>query len=69
MLITEEKTNKLGPKIEFGPAYSLWSNGTNERNHYSCDIIKNLEKARIYSTLIALNYIMIPVYGGLDINI
>ena len=29
---------------------------------------KNLAKARIYSALIALNYIMLPVYWGLDIN-
>ena len=35
----EEFVNKLGLKIEFTPAYSPWSNGTNERNHYSCDII------------------------------
>ena len=32
-------TNKLRLKIEFGPAYSSWSNGINEQNHYSCDII------------------------------
>ena len=35
----EEFTNKLGNKIEFCPSYSPWSNGTNERNHYSCDVI------------------------------
>ena len=35
----EEFTNKLGLKIEFGPAYSPWSNGINERNHYSADVI------------------------------
>ena len=31
--------NKLGLQIEFTPAYSPWSNGANERNHYSCDVI------------------------------
>ena len=31
--------NKLGIKIEFGPAFLPWSNGINERNHYSCDVI------------------------------
>ena len=25
--------------IEFTPAYSPWSNGANEWNHYSCDVI------------------------------
>ena len=35
----DEFTNKLGLIIKFGPAYSPWSNGINERNHYSCDII------------------------------
>ena len=29
----------MGMKIEFTPAYSLSSNGTNERNHYSADVI------------------------------
>ena len=29
----------MGLKINFGPAYSPWSNGINERNHYSCDRI------------------------------
>ena len=31
--------SKLGLKIEFGPTYSPWSNGINERNHYSADIV------------------------------
>ena len=35
----EEFVNKMGIKIEFTPAYSPWSNGVNERNHYSCDVI------------------------------
>ena len=26
-------------QIEFGPVYSPWSNGINERNHYSADIV------------------------------
>merc|ERR1712055_702511 len=35
----EEFVNKLGLKIYFTPSYSPWSNGINERNHYSCDVI------------------------------
>merc|ERR1712105_546205 len=35
----EEFVNKLGLKISFTPSYSPWSNGINERNHYSCDVI------------------------------
>ena len=34
-----ELMSKLNLKIEFGPAYSPWSNGMNERNHYSADIV------------------------------
>ena len=34
-----ELMSKLNLKIEFGPAYSPWSNGINERNHYSADIV------------------------------
>ena len=33
-----EFASKFGFKIAFGPTYSPWSNGLNERNHYSCDI-------------------------------
>ena len=33
-----ELMSKLGLKIEFGPTYLPWSNGINERNHYSADI-------------------------------
>ena len=29
----------LGVKIKFTPAYSPWSNGVNERNHYNSDVI------------------------------
>merc|ERR1712105_220626 len=35
----EEFVNKLGLTINFTPSYSPWSNGINERNHYSCDVI------------------------------
>ena len=34
-----ELMSKIGLKIEFGPTYSPWSNGINERNHYSADIV------------------------------
>merc|ERR1712177_44833 len=34
----DELVSKLGITIRYGPAYSPWSNGTNERNHASCDI-------------------------------
>ena len=29
----------MGLKIEFGAPYSPWSNGINERNHYSADFV------------------------------
>ena len=39
----DEYTSKLGLTVKFGPAYSPWSNGINERNHASADItIKKL---------------------------
>lgn len=39
----DELATKLGLTLKFGPAYSPWSNGINERNHASADItIKNL---------------------------
>ena len=39
----DELTSKLGLTVRFGPAYSPWSNGLNERNHASADItIKKL---------------------------
>ena len=34
----DELVSKLGISISYGPAYSPWSNGINERNHASCDI-------------------------------
>ena len=35
--------SKLGLTVKFGPAYSPWSNGLNERNHASADLtIKKL---------------------------
>ena len=41
----DELVSKLGININFGPAYSPWSNGINERNHASCDItIRKLMK-------------------------
>ena len=33
-----ELTSKLGITVKFGPAYSPWSNGLNERNHASADL-------------------------------
>ena len=39
----DELVSKLGISISYGPAYSPWSNGINERNHTSCDLtIKKL---------------------------
>ena len=39
----DELTSKLGLTVKFGPSYSPWSNGLNERNHASADItIKKL---------------------------
>jgi hypothetical protein len=35
----EELAPKIGFKVRFGPTYSPWSNGLNERNHYSADVI------------------------------
>ena len=35
----EEFTNKLVLKVEFGPVFSLQSNGILERNHVSFDVI------------------------------
>ena len=34
----DELVSKLGISISFGPLYSPWLNGINERNHTSCDI-------------------------------
>ena len=39
----DELVSKLGISINYGPAYSLWSNGRNEMNHVSCNLtIKKL---------------------------
>jgi len=39
----DELISKLGISLSYGPAYSPWSNGVNERNHASCDLtIKKL---------------------------
>ena len=38
----DEFTSKLGIMVKFGPAYSPWSNGINERNHASADLIKKI---------------------------
>ena len=39
----DELCSKLNLRIKFGPSYSPWSNGINERNHASADItIKKL---------------------------
>ena len=44
----DELTSKLGLTVKFGPAYSPWSNGLNERNHASADqtIKKLLEEKK-----------------------
>ncbi len=39
----DKLVSKLGISISYGPAYSPWSNGINERNHAACDLtIKKL---------------------------
>merc|ERR1712055_137377 len=45
----DELTSKLGISVKFGPAYSPWSNGLNERNHASADITikKMLEDKKV----------------------
>ena len=52
----EELTSKLGLTVKFGPSYSPWLNGLNERNHASADItIKKLideHKTSITDTLV-----------------
>merc|ERR1712112_399306 len=43
----DELISKLGISISYGPAYSPWSNGINERNHASADAtIKKLMKEK-----------------------
>ena len=34
----DKHTSKFGLSVKFGPSYSPWSNGINERNHASADI-------------------------------
>ena len=34
-----EYASKFGFTVRFGPTYSPWSNGINERNHASADIV------------------------------
>ena len=44
---SDELTSKLGLTVKFGPAYSPWSNGLNERYHASADLtIKKLMEKR-----------------------
>ena len=44
----DEFTIKLEMMVRFGPAYSPWSNGINERNHASADLTikKMMEEKR-----------------------
>ena len=51
----DELTSKLGITVRFGPAYSSWSNGLNERNHASADItIKKMMEVKKVSLTDAL---------------
>ena len=51
----DEYTSKLGLTVKFGPAYSPWSNGINERNHASADLtIKKLMEEKRTSLTDAL---------------
>ena len=34
-----EFVSKMGLRIQFTPVYSPWSNGNNETNHYSANVI------------------------------
>ena len=45
----DELTSKLGLTVKFGPTYSPWSNGLNERNHASANLTikKLLEEKKI----------------------
>ena len=53
----EDFVNKVGIKIDFTPVFSPWSNGVNERNYYSCDIIvrKAMEEDRKLKLQTAVN--------------
>ena len=35
----DELVSKLGISIHYGPAYSPWSNGVNEHNNASCEVL------------------------------
>ena len=37
----DELVSKLGISIRFGSAYSLWSNGINDKNYANCDMTIN----------------------------
>ena len=54
----DELTSKLGLSVKFGPAYSPWSNGLNERNHASADLTikKMIEEKRVplFNSLVKL---------------
>ena len=54
-----EFVSKMGFNIEFMPAYSPWSNGTNERNHYSTDVImkKIMDQNRAVTLEYAVNMV------------
>ena len=45
----DKLTSKLRLTVKFGPAYSPWSNGLNERNHASADLIikKLMEEKKV----------------------
>ena len=49
--------SKLGIKVDFTPAFSLWLNGVNEKIHYSCDVIvkKDMEEDKKLRLQIAVN--------------
>ena len=43
----EEFASRMEFSIKFGPPYNPWSNGLNERNHYSADVtVKKLADER-----------------------
>ena len=46
--------SKLGLSIRFGPAYSPWSNGLNERNHASAHLTikKMMEEGKVHSQIL-----------------
>ena len=38
-IMLDELTSKLGLTVKFGPAYSPWRNGLNERSHASANLM------------------------------